>query len=488
MAQRMWVGNPGCATDVCCGPCCVIARVEVRDCERQYLVDGADVTIRVKAEDHAGAVIGNDRTDDTGTVALELTKMSGIQYEVAVTAEPPDGATTEGETQTTYKSFTSHCGVNTIEVDFGAAYELCIEVVDSVTLTPLSSIPVELWIPNLERTSLRRLETVTSNEDGMACFSIENGGIYEVHTNVGEDANPDYRQSTQEIRVPSCEPYEVTSPIALITNHPGCYLVVVMGCNCGLPGSTVKLRGRVKRNTGVFGIANGMNPWEPWELTLTTDSTGRAWFCPTEEVPFFGNSFTQQYYDSDTNQWDTYQIINSRAEGPFPYPASGPASVTEHQFNPSYHHMTTPDGYFCNGNDECVSLMPATVAATVTMPGTIYDGQSYTLTLRGEHSSEAVYWYCESGFTLEFRANRFGYCQPFDEDSGRFTFSRLFIPCDDTGPFDFQVSEVIWEARGISGSSACPINWHGREWSRGWGGEVAGWISTYGDNYVDVVG
>lgn len=129
--------SPKFSLNCCCGPCCVIARFEVRRCEDDGLAEGATVTVK----DSDDATVATGTTDDTGTVALLLPEVSGAEY--TATFSHPD----EEDVAVPFKS---HCGVNTVSGYLGNApldgvereEEFCVLVVSGVTGEPLQDAAV----------------------------------------------------------------------------------------------------------------------------------------------------------------------------------------------------------------------------------------------------------------------------------------------------------------------------------------------------------
>jgi hypothetical protein len=500
---------PGTRECGCCGPCCVVARVEVRDCDRGYLVPGATVKVFNTADPPEEVASGE--TNDTGTVALILPPRKGMKYEVEVSGVvalgSDSGGTDEGDTSTevdpevTRKKFMSRCGVNTIVVDYGAVQQICITVLDSGSDNPVGDIPVVLLsthdvIPKV-------LGKGVSGESGMACISVEQGGLYGVRVNGdivnGTHPNPDYMPSYTTFDVPNCEPFEADMHISLVTNNVGCLPILVKGCFCGLAGVSVTLHGKVRRNTDPSG--NPFNPGIPaedWSVTGTTDSNGRIWFCPSElddgddppsgnvvyaSVPKLWEGFgSVAYYDADNDQWDFYSITVIDYDPPGPYVAKhgepiylawGPGITSV--------YLYTPDDHFCRGPSRCLTGMPATLTATITGIGTV-TLHPFLGAINGSYIGCIVNPRGVS-FGVQASIGRYDHLcttpsKPWERAS--ISVARRYYPCGAVIPFDpGPISEHVMDLVPISGTDSCPVNITLREGGNVLG--VDGWFWVWGN-------
>jgi hypothetical protein len=508
----------------CCGPCCVVGRFIVRECEGEALVEGATVT--VKADSEGEATITSGVTTDTGTVALVLPERGGRRYIAEVTL--PDGPLDENgdpTLSTTRKKFVARCGVNEINIAFRSIQKVCVTVVDSETNTPIEGIEVELSAARSSGAGEKVLESGTTGSDGRVCLDMDHGGMLGIRANGGGPGviaglspgrNPDYGTGYVEANVPNCEDYEIEMELGLIANYPGCYKIVLWGCWCGWPGVSITVKGKVRRNVSpidscsmLIGTVEEWDAQESWQETFTTDATGRAWVCSGEghTAPFFGNQ-----YNPATDQYECWVITGIRIDPPSPFewqewnflvpgygqvggpgPAIGnPGSDAGiHPNNSGWFiqmftpgrliHLGDPDGpfYFCGRN--CLALIPETVTVEfepddpLVWPGNL----SGALTLTNPPDQWFNPTYYEACFpeapttsvvvSLQIAYSTFD-CGDFDAVNAGggarawLRIQRVFNPCD-FDPEDFNGSETIMDMIAVSGgTTACPISFDMEEW------------------------
>jgi hypothetical protein len=461
----------------------VVGRFIVTECYSKLPV--ANATVTVKNSDDETVATGT--TDGNGTVAVNIDGRPGFKYKATIS----EGATT------TDWDFTAQCGVNEIEVDFGASQQICIQVVDNGTGTTVEDIPVIIYrsVGNPPRR-----EEVARGTGGTYCLERGGGGIFEVSVNQGTGMNPDYAGTIREITAPSCEDSTHKIGITLITNAPGAHLVTVYGCQCGLSGATVTIKILAYKPTapGWCYTLDGSDPIVT-EATMSTDDSGRAWFTPEiAGIPFFGSQ-----YNPDANQYECYEVIDFKVEGPSPYESRPYKGNTYYDIysNTTYAHLQTPPTHHCNGDDYCLDIMPESITAVISgspsspgpPPVTGFDG-SYTLERRyfSPGNPSDVYELCiptgtYSAYLFLYGKARLGWCEPFDYRYGWFSIYRMFIPCDWEGIADFQVSEKIVDLIGrasLGGTGGCPLDWHGQQFNRFWNGSY--WIENWGAIMVDV--